>query len=70
VIGDTEGCHICQPVVPSFVAALREVLQRGRRTNGRDAVGHLDGRLIASRLIRVYESVLRGSARAVAPSTT
>ncbi len=70
LIGATEGCRICEPTVQAFVAALRDTLRSFQRTKGRDCVGHLDGAVIAGKLVRVYESVLKGSVRHLAPNVT
>jgi glycosyltransferase involved in cell wall biosynthesis len=60
VIGSTQDCYICEPSVDAFAAALRRILQSGRRTTGRDTVAHLDGPVIARKLIEVYKSVVKG----------
>ncbi len=67
LIGATEGCYICEPTVPAFVAALRNVLHETKRTKGREIMGHLDGPCIARRLISVYQTALQISSRALVP---
>ncbi len=69
LIGGTEGCHICEPMVFAFVDAAREVLRNPHRTNGRAAVKQLDAAAIATQVIQVYESVLQGSTRRATQGT-
>jgi glycosyltransferase involved in cell wall biosynthesis len=58
LIGGTDGCRICEPTVDAFVAALRPLLQTGSRTNGRAAMAHLDGPIIAQKLVSLYTALL------------
>jgi glycosyltransferase involved in cell wall biosynthesis len=62
VISHTDGCYVCDPDVGEFAARLRLILQRQRRTNGREIVRHLDGPNVARSVIEVYEEVLRSRA--------
>lgn len=59
VIGNTAGCRVCAPDTEAFASALEPILSSPFRTAGRQAVEHLSGPLVAARLIRVYEEVLR-----------
>jgi teichuronic acid biosynthesis glycosyltransferase TuaC len=59
VIGDTQGCAVCAPTVSDFVVAVRGILRRGMRTDGRQHVRHLDSPIVARQIVRVYEDVLR-----------
>jgi teichuronic acid biosynthesis glycosyltransferase TuaC len=59
VIGNTQGCRICQPTVEAFANGLERVLHRRDRTRGRDDIGHLDSRVLTDKLIRVYEETLK-----------
>jgi len=65
VIGGTEGCFLCQRTPEDVAAKLRLALERGRRTNGREAVLHLSLDRIADRILGIYGQVLvrRGEPR-------
>jgi glycosyltransferase involved in cell wall biosynthesis len=63
VIGTTDGCYVCEPEIAPFATCLSEILQRNRRTQGRDAIGYLHRSVISSKIIHVYEEVLRRKAR-------
>ncbi|MGH9587126.1 MAG: glycosyltransferase [Acidobacteriaceae bacterium] len=69
VIGHTPGCHVCAPDAELFSQLLGEATSWPFRTTGRGAVEHLAGPLVAQRLIRLYEEVLRqrGGARLLSP---
>jgi teichuronic acid biosynthesis glycosyltransferase TuaC len=54
-----DGCELCPDDRPeTLAAALKRVLSRGERIKGREAVAHLDERLLTQRLIGIYRSVL------------
>jgi glycosyltransferase involved in cell wall biosynthesis len=59
VIGNTEGCFVCDPNVGEFVKRLTDILSHRRRTQGRAQVQHLAGLAVARRIIGVYEQVLK-----------
>jgi glycosyltransferase involved in cell wall biosynthesis len=53
------GCEVCGDDQPETIAAaLGRVLRRGQRIQGREAVQHLDERLLTAKLIDIYRSVL------------
>jgi glycosyltransferase involved in cell wall biosynthesis len=53
------GCEVCGDDQPETIAAaLGRVLRRGQRIQGREAVQHLDERLLIAKLIDIYRSVL------------
>jgi glycosyltransferase involved in cell wall biosynthesis len=53
------GCEVCADDRPETIAAaLERVLRRGQRIQGREAVQHLDERLMTAKLIEIYRSVL------------
>jgi teichuronic acid biosynthesis glycosyltransferase TuaC len=58
VIGQTEGCHVCEPEVEAFARMLAHELGRRLRTNGRDHIRHLDRRVEAERVIAVYRGIV------------
>ena len=63
VIEGTEGCHVCEPTIESFVQALRAVLRRNQRTKGREAVRRFEPSLVTARLVEVYEQTLERAGR-------
>jgi glycosyltransferase involved in cell wall biosynthesis len=58
IIGNTEGCYICEPDVTDFAERLGEVLSCPGRTQGRENVRHLDCCSVARRVVQVYEETL------------
>ena len=66
VIGQTEGCYVCDPTIPDFVRGITAILSGPRRTNGREHIRHLEPLAVARQVIDVYESVsLQRSRRAI-----
>ncbi len=59
VISGTEGCYLCTQDPADIAAKLKQALDRGARTRGREAVAHLALDKVASRLVEVYQQVLR-----------
>jgi glycosyltransferase involved in cell wall biosynthesis len=59
VIGNTEGCYVCNPSVSEFAARIGEILSHRKRTSGREQIRHLESPAVAKEVIRVYEHVLR-----------
>jgi teichuronic acid biosynthesis glycosyltransferase TuaC len=59
VIGNTAGCYISEPDPELFSQFLEGITASPFRTTGREDIKHLSGPLVAERLIRVYEEVLR-----------
>jgi len=60
VVGGTAGCYVCEPNADVFAWRLEEILDNPFRTQGRQAVQHLSGPMVAQRVIGLYENVLRG----------
>lgn len=65
VIGDCEGCYICEPSAPEFAARVTQVLSRRMRTDGREHIRHLDSSTVSRRLVEIYEHVLRTRAQSL-----
>ena len=58
-IGGIEGCVVCEDDRPETIAAaLQQVLSRGKRINGRQAVLDLDERVLTQRVIQVYKKAI------------
>jgi glycosyltransferase involved in cell wall biosynthesis len=63
-IGSIPGCMVCNDDRPETIAdALKHVLERGERVNGRDSVRALDERFLAQQVITVYKEVLARSTK-------
>ncbi len=59
VIGDIEGCYISTFEPEDVAEKLKMALDFGKCTNGRGKIKHLDDKIIAERLVEVYESVIK-----------
>lgn len=59
IIGDTEGCCLCERTPEDMATGLRLALAWGRRTDGRQRVMHLSLDATARQIGAVYEGVLR-----------
>jgi len=59
VIGETDGCYVCAPSAAELAEKARGILRAGARTDGRQAVQHLDAPAVAGRVIGVYEDTIR-----------
>jgi teichuronic acid biosynthesis glycosyltransferase TuaC len=63
-LAGVEGCEVCADDSPATIAAaLERVLRRGTRIDGRDRVRDLDERVLASRVIAIYQSIVPGRRR-------
>jgi teichuronic acid biosynthesis glycosyltransferase TuaC len=60
VIGDTEGCYLCERTPEDMASKLHLALQWGRRTDGRARVAHLSLEAAARRILAIYEEMLSG----------
>ena len=59
LIGDTEGCYIASSDPAVVAEKIKCALDFGKRTNGREKIGHLDNRIIAGMIVDVYRDVLK-----------
>jgi teichuronic acid biosynthesis glycosyltransferase TuaC len=59
IIGGTEGCYLCSQDPEDAAQKLELALQWGKRTNGRENIGHMEIGAISRRIIALYEEVLR-----------
>jgi teichuronic acid biosynthesis glycosyltransferase TuaC len=58
------GCEVCaNDRADTIAAALKRVLRRGQRVEGREAVKELDERLLTGRLVDIYRSVVTARVR-------
>jgi glycosyltransferase involved in cell wall biosynthesis len=58
VVGETDGCYVCDPDVESFTTQLRKLLARAGRTDGRRGVARFEGSVVAQRIADVYADVI------------
>ncbi|MBI4319130.1 MAG: glycosyltransferase [Chloroflexi bacterium] len=65
VIGATAGCYVCQRSAEDVAEKVAKVLRTTQRTEGRQAIRHLEVGFLADQLVGVYESLLQKHARTV-----
>lgn len=63
LISHTAGCYVCKMEPADIARKLQSALGFGRRTNGREAVRHLELDAVSRRIIDVYELTLSASGR-------
>ena len=63
IISNTAGCYVCKMEPNDVASRLQAALSFGGRTNGREAVGHLELDTVSRRIIDVYEQTLSASGR-------
>ena len=59
VLGSTEGCYLCTQEPQDVAEKLELALRRGKRTNGRKTISHLEIGAISRRIITFYRNVLK-----------
>jgi glycosyltransferase involved in cell wall biosynthesis len=59
VIGGTEGCYLCSQDPKEVADKLELALQRGKKTDGRERIKHLELGAISRRIITLYDSLLK-----------
>jgi len=59
LIGNTKGCFLCCQDPADVAEKLLLALKPGTRTDGRDKIQHLSQKVIAQRIIGVYQDVLQ-----------
>lgn len=57
VIEGTEGCSLCEATPEDVARKLITVLSWGKRTCGRQRIGHLDSRVVARQVVDLYEEL-------------
>jgi teichuronic acid biosynthesis glycosyltransferase TuaC len=63
IIGNTEGCYICSQDPEDVAQKLEMALRWGKRTNGREKIGHMEIGAISRRIIALYGELLRDKKR-------
>lgn len=61
VISDTSNCKVSNYDQDELVDASLTILKRSERSNGRAKIEHLDNRIIAQKIMKVYSEVLGNS---------
>jgi teichuronic acid biosynthesis glycosyltransferase TuaC len=59
VIGNTQGCYICNPDITEFAERIKEILSLRERTQGRQNIRHLSCSTVAQKIVQVYEETLK-----------
>ena len=59
VIGGTEGCYLCTQDPADVAEKLVLALNRGKRTNGRENISHLEQGVITRKIIAIYEEIIK-----------
>jgi len=60
VLGDTEGCFLCEHTSEDMAAKIRAALAWGRRTRGRERVSHLQVADEVEGILQLYGAALKG----------
>lgn len=63
VIGTTEGCYLCSQEPENAAEQLELALQRGRRTDGRQKIEHMELGNISRRIITIYKELMEDKNR-------
>jgi glycosyltransferase involved in cell wall biosynthesis len=61
VIQNTNNCYITQYSPIDLSEKIRKVLEKDQRTNGRDLIQRFDNRVIANKVIGVYNDLINGN---------
>ena len=58
VIGTTDNCVLADASPEDIARGIEQVLDTGRRTNGRESIVSLSAEVIGQRVLDIYTSVL------------
>lgn len=58
ILSDTDGTYICNHEYIEVSRKISEAIKFSKRTNGREAIKHLDNKIISEKIINLYDSVL------------
>jgi teichuronic acid biosynthesis glycosyltransferase TuaC len=58
VLNSTDGTYICSFDPDDVAEKIRFALEFGKRTNGREKIGHLGNRVIAEKIYKVYKEAI------------
>jgi teichuronic acid biosynthesis glycosyltransferase TuaC len=68
VIEGVKGCYLCEPTPQDVADKLMTVLSWGKRTNGRQRIGHLDSRNVARQVADLYKELCQQGGHEVVPA--
>jgi len=54
---ETNGCYITTFDPEDIAKKMKSAIEFGKRTNGREKIKHLDSRVVADQIIRIYQKV-------------
>ena len=60
VIGNTKGCYITSFNPDDVADKIKLTIKFDKRTNGREMIKHLDNKLIAEKIYKIYKNVVEG----------
>ena len=63
VIEGTDGCYLCTQEPGDVAKKLETALERGKRTNGREKIAHMEIGAISRRIISLYNQILDEKAK-------
>ncbi len=58
VIGNTDGCYVTSNEPANVTEKIKMALAFGKRTTGREKIGHLESSIIARKVIEAYNNVV------------
>ncbi len=58
IINKTKGCYLIDFDATNVVEKIKLVMSFGKRTTGRSDINHLDGEIVAQKIIDMYKSIL------------
>lgn len=59
VMRNTDGCYICSYNPEDVANKIKQALEYGKRTDGREKVRHLDERIISRKIFGAYKKVVK-----------
>jgi len=59
VIDETDGCYITSFEPEDIAEKIKLALEFNRRTNGREKISHFDNKLIAKRVYKLYQQIVK-----------
>ena len=59
IIKNTQGCFITSFDPRDVSIGITKALRFGKKTNGREHIKHLDDKIIAKKIINLYQTVLK-----------
>ena len=60
VLSDTKGCYIASFEPEDFASKLKEAMEFGKKTEGREKIDYLKSQNIAKKIINIYKEAIKG----------